>query len=182
VAKHAQAADREREGAQNCRSQARSMTIARRTSIAIVGGGIGGLTVAASLLRAGFDVQVYEQASALGEVGAGINIGPNASRVLHRLGIAEALGRTCVKPVTFDQRRWDDGRILLRSPLGEAVETAFGAPYYTFHRGDLHRALADAIPADHVHFAHRFTQLVDHGDRVEAHFENALPRPFQTND
>jgi salicylate hydroxylase len=102
----------------------------------------------------------------------GINIGPNASRVLHRLGIAEALGRTCVKPVTFDQRRWDDGRILLRSPLGEAVETAFGAPYYTFHRGDLHRALADAIPADHVHLAHRFTQLVDHGDRVEAHFEN----------
>ena len=87
--------------------------------------------MAASLLRAGFDVQVYEQASALGEVGAGINIGPNASRVLHRLGIAEALGRTCVKPVTFDQRRWDDGRILLRSPLGEAVETAFGAPYYT---------------------------------------------------
>jgi salicylate hydroxylase len=148
------------------------MTIARRTSIAIVGGGIGGLTVAASLLRAGFDVQVYEQASVLGEVGAGINIGPNASRVLHRLGIAEALGRTCVKPVTFDQRRWDDGRILLRSPLGEAVETAFGAPYYTFHRGDLHRALADAIPADHVHLAHRFTQLVDHGDRVEAHFEN----------
>ena len=73
------------------------MTIARRTSIAIVGGGIGGLTVAASLLRAGFDVHVYEQASALGEVGAGINIGPNASRVLHRLGIAEALGRTCVK-------------------------------------------------------------------------------------
>ena len=74
--------------------------------------------------------------------------------------------------MTFDQRRWDDGRILLRSPLAEAVETAFGAPYYTFHRGDLHRALADAIPADHVHLAHRFTQLVDHGDRVEAHFEN----------
>ena len=64
-------------------------------------------------------MQVYEQASALGEVGAGINIGPNASRVLHRLGIAEALGRTGVKPVTFDQRRWDDGRILLRSPLGK---------------------------------------------------------------
>jgi hypothetical protein len=55
---------------------------------------------------------------ALSEVGAGINIGPNASRVLHRLGIAEELGRTGIKPVTFDQRRWDDGRVLLRSPLG----------------------------------------------------------------
>jgi salicylate hydroxylase len=148
------------------------MVIARRTSIAIIGGGIGGLTAAAALLHAGFDVQVYERARALGEVGAGINIGPNASRILHRLGIAEVLGRTGVKPVTFDQRRWDDGSFLLRSPLGEAVESAFGAPYYTFHRGDLHRALADAIPANHVHLAHRFTHLVDHGDHVEAHFDN----------
>jgi 2-polyprenyl-6-methoxyphenol hydroxylase-like FAD-dependent oxidoreductase len=130
------------------------MVSARRTAIAIIGGGIGGLTAAAVLLRAGFDVQVYERSTALSEVGAGINIGPNASRILHRLGIAEVLGRTGVKPVTFDQRRWDDGCFLLRSPLGEAVESAFGAPYYTFHRGDLHRALADAIPADHVHLAH----------------------------
>jgi len=148
------------------------MTVASQTSIGIIGGGVGGLTAAASLLRAGFDVQVYEQAGTLGEVGAGINIGPNASRILHRLGIADELGRTGVKPASFDQRRWDDGRILLRSPLGEAVEKAFGAPYYTFHRGDLHRALANAIPADRTHLAHRFTHLMDHGDRVEAHFEN----------
>ena len=148
------------------------MTVASQTSIGIIGGGIGGLTAAASLLRAGFDVQVYEQAGTLGEVGAGINIGPNASRILHRLGIADELGRTGVKPASFDQRRWDDGRILLRSPLGEAVEKAFGAPYYTFHRRDLHRALANAIPADRTHLAHRFTHLMDHGDRVEAYFEN----------
>ena len=67
------------------------MAIERRNSIAIIGGGIGGLTAAVSLLRAGFDVQVYEQARTLAEIGAGINIGPNASRILHRLGIAEAL-------------------------------------------------------------------------------------------
>jgi 2-polyprenyl-6-methoxyphenol hydroxylase-like FAD-dependent oxidoreductase len=124
------------------------------------------------LLRAGFDVQVYEQAKALGEVGAGINIGPNASRVLHRMGITDELERTGVKPATFVQRRWDDGRILLSSPLGDGVETAFGAPYYTFHRGDLHRALTRAIPPQRIHLAHRFTQLVDHGDRVEVHFGN----------
>jgi salicylate hydroxylase len=145
---------------------------APRTSIAIIGGGIGGLTAAACLLRAGFDVHVYEQASKLSEVGAGINIGPNASRILHRLGIAEALAKSGIKPESFDQRRWDDGRILLRSPLGEAVEVAFGAPYYTLHRGDLHRALADVIPADRLHLGHRFTQLFDHGHRVEARFEN----------
>ena len=148
------------------------MTIAGQTSIAIVGGGIGGLTAAALLLRAGFDVQVYEQSKALSEVGAGINIGPNASRILHRIGIADELERTGVKPARFVQRRWDDGRILLRAPLGEGVETAFGAPYYTFHRGELHRALTNAIPAKCVHLAHRFTHLVDHRDRVEAHFEN----------
>jgi salicylate hydroxylase len=91
---------------------------------------------------------------------------------LHRLGIAEALAKSGIKPESFDQRRWDDGRILLRSPLGEAVEVAFGAPYYTLHRGDLHRALADVIPADRLHLAHRFTQLFDHGHRVEARFEN----------
>ena len=94
------------------------------TSIAVIGGGIGGLTAAACLLRAGFDAHVYEQASWLSEVGAGINIGPNASRILHRLGIAEALTKNGIKPASFDQRRWDDGHILLRSPLGEAVEVA----------------------------------------------------------
>ncbi|HSV24615.1 MAG TPA: FAD-dependent monooxygenase [Xanthobacteraceae bacterium] len=142
------------------------------SSVAVIGGGIGGLAAALCLLKAGFDVHVYEQAKALGEIGAGINIGPNASRILHRLGISDVLAKTGVKPLRFDQRRWDDGRYLLRSPLGEVVETAFGAPYYTFHRADLHRALADAIPPDRVHLAHQFTNLIDHGDRVEAHFEN----------
>jgi salicylate hydroxylase len=144
----------------------------RATSVAIIGGGIGGLAAAASLLRTGFDVHVYEQARALGEVGAGINIGPNASRILHRFGIAEQLAKSGVRPQTFDQRRWDDGRFLVRAPLGEAVETAFNGPYYTLHRGDLHRAIAAAVPVDRVHLGHRFTHLADHGDQIEAHFEN----------
>jgi salicylate hydroxylase len=145
--------------------------MAERT-VAIIGGGIGGLAAAASLLQAGFDVHVYEQAKALGEVGAGINIGPNASRLLHRLGLAERLGGCGIKPTTFDQRRWDDGRFLVRAPLGAMVEEKFGAPYYTFHRADLHDALASLLPAERVHLGHRFTRLVDHGDRVEAQFES----------
>src|SRR5262245_35122809 len=64
----------------------RPMVQGTQAQVAIIGGGIGGLTAAASLLRTGFEVQVYEQARSLGEVGAGINIGPNASRILHRLG------------------------------------------------------------------------------------------------
>jgi salicylate hydroxylase len=146
--------------------------MADRVSVAIIGGGIGGLAAALSLLRAGFDVHVYEQAKVLGEVGAGINIGPNASRILHRFGLAETLGEVGVKPSTFDQRRWDDGRFLLRAPLGAMIEERFDAPYYTFHRADLHGALADALPAGRIHPGHRFTQLVDHGERIEALFDN----------
>jgi salicylate hydroxylase len=123
-------------------------------------------------LRAGFDVQVYEQASELKDTGAGINIGPNASRILYRLGIPHELERTSVKPATFDQRRWDDGRLLLRSPLGEAVEAGFGAPHYTLHRGDLHRALRGVIPPARMHLGHRFVGHKGRGDRVEAYPEN----------
>ena len=124
------------------------------------------------MLQAGFDVHVYEQAMALGEVGARINIGPNASRLLHRLGLAEKLGACGIKPGTFDQRRWDNGRFLLRSPLGGLIEEKFGAPYYTFHRADLHGALASLMPAERVHLDHRFKEMIDRGDRVEAQFEN----------
>ena len=141
-------------------------------SIAIVGGGIGGLTAALSLLRAGFDVHVYEQSRALGEVGAGINITPNASRLLHRLGLAAELAKTAVKPVAFHQRRWEDGRTLLKSPLGEAVEAAFGSPHYLFHRGDLHATLGRAIPPDRIHLGHRCVGFIERDNRVEARFEN----------
>ena len=138
--------------------------------IAVVGGGIGGLAAALSLLRAGFDVQVFEQASALTEVGAGIQISPNASRLLHRLGLGAALDRTGVRPAAVHQRRWDDGRTLQRAPLGEAAEAAFGAPYYHFHRADLLKALADALPSHRLHLGYRLAAFTDHGDRVELRF------------
>jgi len=143
-----------------------------KSPIAIVGGGIGGLAAALSLLYAGLDVQVYEQAPALGEVGAGIQISPNASRLLHRLGLGPALDRTGVRPVGVHQRRWDDGRTLQWAPLGEAMEAAFGAPYYHFHRADLLRALAEALPAERVQLDHRLTSFEDQGDRVELTFAN----------
>ena len=139
-------------------------------SIAVVGGGIGGLAAALSLLRAGFDVQVFEQASALMEVGAGIQISPNASRLLHRLGLGPALDQSGVRPVAVHQRRWDDGRTLQRAPLGDAVEVAFGAPYYHFHRADLLKALADALPPECLHLGHRLAGFTDHGDRLELRF------------
>jgi salicylate hydroxylase len=140
--------------------------------VGVVGGGIGGLTAALSLLRRGFEVRVYEQASALGEIGAGVQISPNASRVLHGLGLAEELASTGVRPLARHQRRWDDGRTLLRTPLAEPLEAAFGFPHYQMHRADLLRALTRALPAESVHLGHRLTGLIDLGDRVEARFAN----------
>jgi salicylate hydroxylase len=141
-------------------------------SIAIVGGGIGGIAAALSLLRAGFDAHVYEQARALTEFGAGIQVSPNASRVLHGLGLADALARTGVRSEAIHQRRWEDGRTLLRSPLGDAVEAAFGYPQYQLHRADLLLILAGALPPERLHVGHRLVALTDHDDRVEARFEN----------
>jgi salicylate hydroxylase len=141
-------------------------------SLAIVGAGIGGLAAALSLLKVGVDVHVYEQADALTELGAGIQISPNASRILHGVGLGDRLAATGVKPRAFHQRRWDDGRTLLRTLLAEAMETAFGFPYYHMHRADVLAALTRAFPAERLHVGHRFTALVDHGDCVEAEFEN----------
>jgi salicylate hydroxylase len=140
--------------------------------VAVVGGGIGGLAAAAFLLQAGFDVQVYEQAPALGEIGAGIQISPNASRLLLRLGLGEALAQHGVRPVAVHQRRWQDGRTLQRAPLGELVERTFGAPYYHFHRADLLGALASAVPAERVHLGHRFAAYEDNGTRLAIRFDN----------
>ena len=151
-------------------------------SVGVIGGGIGGLAAALSLLQAGFDVHVYERAHRLSEVGAGIQVSPNASRVLHGLGLGGELARMGVRPLAFHQRRWDDGRTLLRAPLGDTMVEAFGFPHYQTHRADLLATLVDALPAERLHVGHRFQSLDDHGDRVEValrqrrHAERRRPR------
>src|SRR5665213_3664697 len=142
------------------------------TRVAVIGGGIGGLGAALSLLRAGIDVHVYEQAQAVREVGAGIQISPNASRVMHGLGLGDELAKLGVRPLSFHQRRWQDGRTLLNAPLGGTVVAAFGYPYYQSHRADVLSMLINALPADRLHVGHRLFAFTDHGDRVEAEFAN----------
>ena len=143
-----------------------------KPSVLLVGGGIGGLAAALGLLRAGFDVHVYEQAPRITEIGAGIQISPNASRLLHRLGVRQAMDRVGVFPKGVHQRRWDDGRTLQRAPLGPEVEATFGAPYYHFHRADLANLLADAMPPERIHTSHKLVGLEPKGERVVAVFDN----------
>ncbi|MEM6708997.1 MAG: FAD-dependent oxidoreductase [Pseudomonadota bacterium] len=114
----------------------------------VVGGGIGGLTAALCLARTGWQVQVFEQSPAFGEAGAGIQLSPNASRVLHGLGLQPALERRAFLPQETQVRAWHSGRVISRTPLGESAKTRYGTPYYHVHRGDLLRVLLDAAEGE----------------------------------
>jgi salicylate hydroxylase len=140
--------------------------------IIVIGAGIGGLAAALTLRRAGFEVQVFEQASELREVGAGVQISPNATRILHRLGLEEPLRRFGVRPRASVVRRWNDGHEISRQPLADACERNFGAPYYHFHRAELLDLLSAAVPRGVVQLDHRCVGLTQHGDRVEVRFHN----------
>jgi salicylate hydroxylase len=139
-------------------------------SVAVVGGGVGGLTAAVALLQAGLDVRVYEQSPALSAVGAGIQLAPNCTRILGRLGLLPAVQRVAVRPTEWEFRRWDDGRVLSRTALGDAVEATYDAPYLNAHRGDLVALLAAAVPADRVETGRRCVGVVPHDDRPEVAF------------
>jgi salicylate hydroxylase len=146
--------------------------------VAIVGAGIGGLAAALLLRRAGIDAVVFEQAKALQNVGAGIQISPNASRILHRLGLAEPLGRVAVRPEAVVMRRWDDGAELWRHPLGTACLSAYGAPYYHLHRADLIAALAAALPPAFLRLNQRVTGVEQSAPGVHLRLGDEAAGPF----
>ena len=114
-------------------------------NVAIIGAGIGGLTAAACLLRRGHTVRVYEQAHTLGEIGAGIQMSANATKVLNAIGLGETLEAIGVKPQAFEFRRFDTGEHLHRIPIGVRHAEMHGATYYQVHRGDLQAALVSAV-------------------------------------
>ncbi|HVV09961.1 FAD-dependent monooxygenase [Amycolatopsis sp.] len=131
--------------------------------IIVVGAGIGGLTTALALLRAGHEVEVVERAAGFGEVGAGLQAGPNATRVLHSLGLAAALEPVAVSPVATRFLRWDNDTVLTEWPLAGQIDVKYGAPYHTLYRPDLIDVLAAALPPDVVRFQRTVT-AVDYWD------------------
>ena len=112
--------------------------------VLVAGGGIGGLSAALSLAESGFGVEVFEQAPEFGEVGAGIQLSPNATRVLHHLGLAAALEACAFLPERTEFRAWRTHKLISANPLGETVRSAYGFPYYHIHRGDLLGVLVEA--------------------------------------
>jgi salicylate hydroxylase len=137
--------------------------------VAVVGAGIAGLTTAAALARAGIPCQVHEQTAELGEVGAGIQLAPNATRLLRRLGSIR-LAERAVMPSAIEMRRWDDGGVLGTTLLGQACLDRYGAPYYTFHRADLHSCLRDLLPAGTVVLGRRCAGVRELPDGAELRF------------
>ena len=111
----------------------------------IAGGGIGGLSAALACARAGWAVRLYEQADAFAEVGAGIQLGPNATRLLQAWGLGKALAELAAFPELLAVHAALDGKELGRLRLGSRCVERYGAPYATVHRGDLHALLLQAV-------------------------------------
>lgn len=117
-------------------------------NIGVVGGGIGGLTAALCLARAGHNVQVFEQTDESVATGAGIQVSPNAARVLHHLGLQDALMTKGFLPKATQMRSWRSGRVISETTLGDVALERYGAPYYHIHRADLMDMLVSAVSAE----------------------------------
>ena len=116
--------------------------------VLIAGGGIGGLTAALALAREGVPTRILEQREAFSEAGAGIQLGPNATRILMRLGLGGRLEPVVFRPERIVIRQGASARVLATVSLGTAIEVLHGAPYWALHRAELQEALLGAVRAE----------------------------------
>jgi len=156
--------------------------LAPSRNVIIAGAGIGGLTAALALAQRGFRAVVLEQASTLDETGAGIQLSPNASRILIGLGLEQRLIANAVAPAAVEIRA-ARGQILARIPLGDYAEARYGAPYWVTHRGDLQAALFEAVRANPdiaLKLGTRVEDFVVHGNGVTVACRHG-PNPVDEN-
>jgi 6-hydroxynicotinate 3-monooxygenase len=142
------------------------------TRIAVIGAGLGGLSAAGFLQRAGFAVTVYEQAPTFSRIGAGIILSANVTKALRRLGIERALVTAGITPHCYISRAWDTGKTMYEIVFDAASEARFGGPYLNIHRGDLHAILERAVAANTIAFNHRLIGLEERDDGVRLSFAN----------
>ncbi len=149
--------------------------MAHAYKILIAGAGLGGLAAASCLMKAGHEVEIYEQAPQLGEVGAGIQISANAMHVLRHLELAEKVAEAGVRPGAYVFRLHDTGEEIQRFPLSDEHERLHGAPYIQLHRADLHDILAArarSFDPKIVRLDRRAVGFSETGDGVELRLAN----------
>lgn len=143
-----------------------------KPNIAVIGAGIGGLAVSASLRKAGFETTIYEQAQAFARVGAGIQMSPNAMRVLYGIGVGEQVRAAAFQPPNWRNRDSDTGVMSNEHPLGAVAEEKYNMPYLLMHRGDLHGALHGAVPDDSIRYGYTLNGIETSDSGVTLSFEN----------
>ena len=146
------------------------MEVTKKTRVAIIGAGLGGATCAALFQRAGYHVDVYEQAPEFTRLGAGIHLGPNCVRVLNHLGLGRQLLEIAVRPVAWNSLMWDTGEYLFSLPLKDVAEERYGAAYVTVHRGDMHSLLIDAVIPGTIQFGKQLVDLDQDGSSAKMKF------------
>ncbi|MEO7241357.1 MAG: FAD-dependent monooxygenase [Variovorax sp.] len=152
-----------------------------RSTVGIVGGGIGGMLAAIALREDGHDVRVFEQARQWGRVGADINLTPNAVRALDGVtggSVGQAARVTSARPSHRISRTYDTGEETSRLPMADTAEQKYGAPQLTVHRADLLSALADAFPAERVHLGQRVESIAAVADGVDVRFADGSGAAF----
>ena len=142
--------------------------------IAIIGGGIGGLTLAIALRQRGMTAEVFEQAPELAEIGAAVALSANSTRELQRLGVLDGITAASTEPSELIYRGWRDDRRIAAFPVHKdlAYQKRFGAPYYGIHRADLQKVLSGALGGAGLHLGYRLVDLVDQGDTIRLEFAN----------
>ena len=147
-------------------------TGAKTLRVAIIGGGIGGLTLALALRKRGMAADVYEQAPELTEIGAAVALSANSTRELERLGFLERLAAVSTLPTQLIYRGWRDDRPIAAFDVGDSYVKRFGAPYFGIHRADLQRILSSGLAAAELHLGHRLVNMTDQGDTIGLEFAN----------
>ncbi|MEV8513728.1 FAD-dependent monooxygenase [Dactylosporangium sp. NPDC051484] len=140
--------------------------------IAVIGSGIGGLTAAIALQAKGFEVDVYDQASELREIGAAVSLGGNGMRVLDRLGLGQALRGAASNLQRIEFHHWKSGDVFFEHPMGEWYEQRFGGPFLGIHRADFHQVLLAGYDGK-PRLGRRCVAVHESPDGVEVEFADA---------
>ncbi|XBS70236.1 FAD-dependent monooxygenase [Acerihabitans sp. KWT182] len=143
----------------------------RKLRVGVIGGGIGGAALMASLRQRGMEAHLFERTTAFREVGAGVQMSPNAVKVLQALGLQDALNRLGYVPKAVIGRHWRNGRENFRTPLDDCRRT-FGTDYYHLHRADLLAMLVDLIDPGQVTMNAHCISVINHGKTAVAHFSD----------